>query len=284
MLITWGLPTFYGSLNPPAGEDVDTFSPTGLDVGQWLDAIVSSGAKYAVFDAKHRQGFAMWPTSYAVPGHSPYSVAETAWYAANGSPDIVDLFVTGCRQRGLHPCLYFSVRDLTWQAWTGTDETTNAAGYIDMIETQLAELLTNYGDIYAIWFDDWNWSLGYEEIPFETLYNHIKGLQPNCIVNDNNHNHPSESEVEIYEKGYPLIPDGNTDPAEYATTVRADGTWWYFSTDDQTDSALRTLAGINSLKAAANGNNGSFLLGVTVGTDGVLPTAQVSRLAELTVP
>ena len=40
----------------------DLFNPDKLDIGQWVQAAVSMGAKYAVLTAQHCGGFSMWPT------------------------------------------------------------------------------------------------------------------------------------------------------------------------------------------------------------------------------
>jgi alpha-L-fucosidase len=60
---------------------------------------------------------------------------------------------------------------------------------IDRVTAQLTELLTNYGEIKALVIDGWNaaWSrLNYEEMPFLEIYNHVKQLQPNCLISDYN--------------------------------------------------------------------------------------------------
>src|SRR4030043_2220839 len=183
-------------------------TPTDLDIDQWLDACVAADIKCAILTTKHHDGFALWPTSYHAPAHDPYSIAETTWYAMNGSPDIVELFVDGCRSRGIEPGLYFSINDTTYETRTATNETTEAASYIAMIETQLSELLSNYGSITTLWLDGWGWHMGYNEIPYITIRNFIGNISPNCVVVENSQTgHPNyTSDIDVYESG--AIPAG----------------------------------------------------------------------------
>lgn len=261
--------------------DVNTFAPTDLDIDQWLDACVSAGMTYATLTTKHHDGFALWPTAYHVGANPPYSVAQTTWYANNGNPDIVSLFVTKCRAHNLNPCLYFSMLDLTYEVRSGTNETTDAAGYLVMIEAQLTELLTNYGDITALWFDGWGWHMGYEEIPYATVYNFVKNLQPNCLVIENSHTHPTvTSEIEVYEFGSDgHIPEANVRRSEEVDTMRVDNAWFYVSADS--DAALTSAAELLEAIHDANNYTGTYQLGIAPGTDGHLSAAQVTRLGEI---
>jgi alpha-L-fucosidase len=283
-MIHWSMSTFTGTDPASPDLDINTFAPTGLDIDQWLDACVSAGMNYVTLISKHHDGFALWPTTFAVDGYDPYSIAETTWYANNGSPDVVGLFVTKCRTRGLNPCLYFSMWDTTWETRTGTDETNNAAGYLAMIQAQLTELLTNYGDITALWFDGWGNGLGHEEIQFTVIYEFIKNLQPNCLVLDNCHDHPPlTSEIEVYEapSSDGSIQPGNTRLSEEVNKIRSSGGWFYNQSLDQTSATLRSVENILAAVSNANNNNGTYLLAITPSTAGALPAAQVTRLGEL---
>jgi alpha-L-fucosidase len=277
----WNMSTFGPDEWATADQAVDTFAPTDLDIDQWLDAVAAAGAKYAVLTTKHHDGFALWPTSYAVPTEDPYSIAETTWYAANGSPDVVALFVAGCRTRGLAPCLYFSIWDTTYETRSGTDETSDAAAYLAMIQTQLTELLTGYGFISAIWFDGWKWHLGYEEIAYATIYNYVKGLSPNTVIINNCHEFPAvTSEIEEYETaGDGAIPAGNLRYAEQCETLRTDNRWFYHAADDP--AALQTAVYVNAALANANANYATYLLNLSPGTNGHISSQQLAILAAL---
>lgn len=250
-----------------------------------MDAAVASGAKGVMIQTKHKVGFAMWPTSFAVDGYQPYGIGSTQWYANNGNPDVVGLQVAAARVRGLKPSFYFNMGDTTWKARTGLDEVTGTAEMIAMIKSQLTELLTNYGDITSIWFDSWKWDMagGYQYIQFYDIYKHVKALQPNCVIVDNNHEHPGQHpDYEVYEAPVDgSIQAGNLRPAEEVDTIRNDGVWVYLPGSDQTSVSMRTLANLQGAIDNAKANNGVYLLAVQPGPDGLISTVQTALLGQL---
>lgn len=264
--------------------DVDTFAPTvsSIPFGTWIDQMPTQ-AKYAHYNAKAHDGFAHWPTTVHVDGYDPCGLAQTAWYSANGSPDLMQQFITACRNRGKKVSIGYSVVDYTWEARTGTDETDNAAGYIAYIKAQLDEILAY--DFDELIFDGWNWAMGYEEISFATLYDYCKAAKPNLLVSDNNHNHPSDNDIEIYENAYGLPAAGNTKPATYWDTIRKLASEWiWIESQDQSADALKTAATINSNLTTLASRTSTMLLNVTPDKAGVIPSAQVTILGQINVP
>lgn len=133
--------------HPPASA----FAPARLDTDQWLEVAAAAGARYAVLVAKHCSGFSLWPTE----AHG-YSVRGSPWRA--GSGDVVGDFVASCRRFGLRPGCYYST---SCNAFCNVDnpglERSGAAAaqvaYNRMVEQQLTELWTRYGEWFEIWFD-----------------------------------------------------------------------------------------------------------------------------------
>ena len=258
--------------------DVDTFNPTGLDISQWMTAIATSGAKYATLTVKHHDGFSLYPTAHYSPGYDPYSIAQTAWYAANGSPDIVDLFVTACRANNIIPCFYFSFWDRTFEARTGA-AVTGDAGYLNLVETQLRELLTNYGQIGAIWIDAYTGRALTVYIPYAHIYNFIKSIQSNCMIVHNEHVFPpNASQVVVYEVPvHGNVPEGNTSPAEESDTVDQGGAWFYPSAGV----TLKTASTIQASIIQANSRNAAYHLNFSPNTVGIIPEDQVTLLGQI---
>jgi alpha-L-fucosidase len=284
--ICWNMSTFQNLEWATPDVAVDTFAPTDLDIDDWLDACVDAGMKYATLTVKHHDGFCLWPTAFHDPGELPYSIAETLWYINNGSPDVTGLFVAGCVARGLKPCIYFSIWDLTHEVRTGTDETTDAAAYIAMIQAQLTELLSNYGQIFALWFDGWDWqpsamsSPTEPYIPFLTIYNHVKSLQPNCVVIVNNHYHARhQSEIQTWETTSPGAT--NIILSEDSKPIRLDNTWFHDNTKDQSAAALKTAVNLHTLLTNDNLYKANFHLDITPDRSGHLPAAQVTILHDI---
>lgn len=120
-------------------EDPEIFNPTELDCEQWVRAIKSAGMKGVVLTAKHHDGFCLWQTEYTEHSmkNSPYK---------NGKGDIVKETAEACKKYGLKFGFYLSPWDRNSKLY-GTDE------YNTYYKNQLTELLTNYGEIFYVWFD-----------------------------------------------------------------------------------------------------------------------------------
>ncbi len=283
-LIGYSIISFTNSINQKPDADPNTFNPTDLDIDEWLDTCVIAGMSYAALTVKAHDGFCLWPTEFADPLHDPYSVEQSSWYIDSEHSDIVKLFVDGCNSRGLKPVFYFSIWDLTHEARTGTDETSDAASYISMIETQLTELLTNYGDITAIWFDGWGWHVPYTNIPYATIYNHVKSIQPNCLVISNDHLlNGLNTEIDVYEASITgSVTLGNNLPAQEVQSPRVDGQWISILGQSQTASDYLTKTQINDAKELANSRGATFMLALTPDETGHLPTVHKNILESLT--
>ena len=120
-------------------EDPAIFNPTELDCEQWVKAIKSAGMKGVVLTAKHHDGFCLWQTKYTEHSmkNSPYK---------NGKGDIVKETADACKKHGLKFGFYLSPWDRNSKLY-GTEE------YNTYYKNQLTELLTNYGEIFYVWFD-----------------------------------------------------------------------------------------------------------------------------------
>ena len=121
-------------------EDPAIFNPTELDCEQWVKAVKSAGMKGLVLTAKHHDGFCLWQTKYTEHSvkNSPYK---------NGKGDIVKECAEACKKHGIKFGFYLSPWDRN-SKYYGTDE------YNDYYVNQLTELLTNYGEIFHVWFDN----------------------------------------------------------------------------------------------------------------------------------
>jgi len=245
-------------------EDPKLFNPTALDVGQWADGARGAGMKYMVLTVKHHGGFCLWDSALTT-----HDVAASAWKQGKG--DVVREFVTVARQRGLGVGLYYSIRDR------------KNGNSLAFIKGQLTELLTRYGDIDLLWFDGWGWDVGYTAVPYREIRDHIKSLQPNCLVIENNHQERlNNTEVVVWEQGpYGGPAAGNTDPSEVAGNIRADAVWFYHPTGNCN---LKSLAILRGDLTTFNGRRSNYLLDVTPDDRGLIPDCQVARLKEIAVP
>lgn len=266
----------------------NNFNPTDLDIDEWLDASVAMGAKYVQIYTMSHEGFCLWNTDTHVDGQVPYSINQTDWYANNGNYDLVKELVDGCRARGLKPMLYWSIWDAQWERYTGTTHVDNAAGLIAYKKAQITELLTRYGKIYAFWIDGWGWHIPYTEgagVPYAILYDHIKSLQRDCLVINNDHVHPPlRSEIDVYEEPSEYLPSNNAVPAEVYKTIRTDDTNGFDLLATENVSDFRTALEVNIVRYLSNLYGATFTLNLTPNNTGHLHANQLAALSLLGTP
>ncbi len=154
----WGLGT----------EKEEIFNPEKLDCDQWVEAVKKAGMKGMVLTAKHHDGFCLWPSRYTE-------------HSVKNSPcrrDIVREAAQACRRGGIKFGFYLSPWDRN-SRYYGTPE------YNTYFCRQLEELLTEYGDIFYVWFDNacGEGKNGKKQIyDFPAYIDLIRRCQPNAVI------------------------------------------------------------------------------------------------------
>ncbi len=258
------------------------FYPAKFDARAWVTAFREAGARYICFTTRHHDGFSMFHTR-----QSPYNIVDATPFAR----DVVKELAEECHRQGLRVHFYYSLIDW-WRedaprgrTGLGTGrpaDKEDADAYFDFMKAQLTELLTQYGEVGAIWFDgvwdqDRNPSFDWR---LDELYSLIHRLQPACLIVNNHHLTPFEGEdVQAFERD---LPGENTAglsgqaisrlPLETCQTMN--GMWGYKITD-QNYKSVGTL--VQYLVGAA-GRGANLLLNIGPQPDGALPAAAVERL------
>lgn len=131
-------------------DDINRFAPSELDTDQWVRAAKAAGARFAILTASHETGFRLWQSDA-----NPYCVKALDW--GNGQRDIVAEFHASCRKHGIEPGIYLGTR---WNAQLGVFdfEVTERSSitqrqYNQLIEREVEEICTRYGDWFEFWFD-----------------------------------------------------------------------------------------------------------------------------------
>lgn len=285
--VHFGLNTFNDREWGYGDSDPKTFNPTRLDCEQWVKTFVESGMKGVILTAKHHDGFCLWPTQL-----TEYCIRNTPY--KDGKGDIVRELSDACKKYGIKFAVYLSPWDRN-QANYGSPE------YVEYFYKQLNELLTNYGDVFEIWFDGANggdgWYGGAKDsrtIDRKTYYDYpraykmIDELQPQAVIfsdggpgcrwvgNENGFagatNWSFLRAGEVYP-GYPKYRElqyGHADgnqwvAAECDVSIRPG--WFYHPEEDD---RVKTVDELTDLYYRSVGHNGTLLLNFPVNRDGLI--------------
>ena len=271
MFIHFNMGTFHDVEWVEPFQDPMSFNPTDIDCGQWADAAKAAGMKFAVLTAKHHDGFCLWPSKYTT-----YDVMSSGHRR-----DIVREYMNAFRDRGVTPCLYFSV----WDRTNGVGppdfgQVPITREMIDFTKNQLTELLTRYGPIPLLIFDgwSWHWSFNHQTIAWGEIREHVAALQPDCLVFDlNGLTVPWDADLLFIEepKGGVFCPPGNTYAASQGVSISSSGWFWHPSTPENVMSAEEIVDGhLNVLEPRYC----SFILNVPPNPRGLLDESVVDTL------
>ncbi|WP_018756045.1 alpha-L-fucosidase [Paenibacillus terrigena] len=153
-------------------EDPSIFNPTEFDANQWVEACKAAGMRGLILTCKHHDGFCLWPSAY-----TDHTVQHSPW--KDGKGDIVQEVSEACRKGGIQFGIYLSPWDRHEQSY-GDSPLYNA-----YFRNQLRELLTNYGDLFCVWFDGacGEGPNGKRQVyDWESYYALIRELQPNAAI------------------------------------------------------------------------------------------------------
>jgi alpha-L-fucosidase len=247
------------------------FNPTEFSAADIVSLAKAAGMKYITITSKHHDGFAMFATK------------QNKWNIVDATPygkDPLKQLAEECRKQGIKLFFYHSQLDWHNPDYLPLGRTGHSAGrpgggdfqrYLDFMDAQLAELLTNYGDVAGIWFDgmwdklDADWQL-------RRTYSLIHKLQPAALIGSNHHHAPFDGEdFQMFEKD---LPGGNTAgfnqtsisalPLETCETVN--GAWGYNASDKK----FKSVPELIHYLVRAAGSNANFLLNI-----GPMPTGRV---------
>ncbi|CAD0007395.1 alpha-L-fucosidase [Flavobacterium chungangense] len=266
-------------------EDPKIFNPTNLDCRQWVRICKEAGMTGVILTAKHHSGFCLWPSKY-----TDYSVKNSPW--KNGKGDIMREMADACKEYGLKLGVYLS-------PWDRNHPDYGKPEYITYFRNQLTELLTNYGEIFEVWFDGANGGDGYygganetRKIDRKTYYDWkntyalVRKLQPHIVIWNDNGDRADLRWVGT-EAGYVGktnwsllnatgtvtenmlrygLEDGDSwGPGEVNTSIRPE--WFYHVRED---SKVKTVPQLMEIYYNSVGRNGTLLLNFPVMPDGLI--------------
>lgn len=258
------------------------FNPIDFDPAEWVSLVKEAGMNYITITSRHHDGFAMFDTE-----QNDYDVVDGSPYGK----DIIGMLKEECDLQGIKLFLYYSQLDWHHPDYYPRGRTGNELGremngdwdaYIDFMNAQLTELLTNYGPLGGIWFDgmwdkwDAPWRLG------ET-YGLIHDLQPAALIGSNHHKMPFPGEdFQMFEKDLPgkntagFNQTGISDlPLEMCQTMNGS---WGFNIHDRSFKSTEELI---RLLVTAAGLNANLLLNTGPMPNGEIQPHNVETLKEI---
>ena len=285
--IHFGLNTFNDREWGYGDSDPMTFNPTKLDCEQWARTLVAAGMKGVILTAKHHDGFCLWPFA-----GNDYNVSKSPFRGGKGN--VVRELSEACKKYGLKFAVYLS-------PWDRSRADYATPGYLPYFYAQLRDLLTNYGEVFEVWFDGANGGDGYyggakdtRTIDRKNYYNYprifemLDSLQPQAVVFGdggpgcrwvgNEKGFAGETNWAFLRKGevYPGYPqyqelqyghaDGNQwTAAECDVSIRPG--WFYHPEEDDKVKSPEQLV---DLYYRSVGHNATLLLNFPVDRDGLI--------------
>ncbi|GAA4336344.1 alpha-L-fucosidase [Mucilaginibacter gynuensis] len=274
MFIHFNMPTYNNADWPDPEASPEMFNPKKLNADQWAKAAKSANMTYGCLTTKHHSGFCIWDTK-----STDYNVMNSPY-----KKDVVKQFTDAFRANGLKVMLYYSILDTHHKLRPNQIE----HKHIEMIKTQLTELLTKYGKIEALIIDGWDapWSrISYDDVPFEDIYNLVKSLQPDCLLMDlNGAKYPAEglyyTDIKTYEMGagQRLSKDSKRMPALACLPINSA---WFWKTDFPTTPVREAAKIVNENIIPLNDASCNFILNVAPNRDGLIDDNALASLKEV---
>ena len=280
-------------------EKPEMFNPSDLQPRQWAQVAAEAGMKGLIITAKHHDGFVLWPSAY-----TEHSIKNSPW--KDGKGDLIKELAEACKEYGLKFGIYYS-------PWDRNHPDYGKPEYITYMRNQLTELLTNYGDVFEVWFDGANGGDGYYGGANETrkvdkltyyqwpeVYKLVRELQPNAVMfsdggpdvrwvgNEGGEAFETNWANLMRDSVYAGMPDY---PEKYASGQEFGTHWvpaetnvsirpgWYYHTYE--DHKVRSLSNLVDIYYNSIGRNTSLLINFPVDTRGLIHENDVDAIMKL---
>lgn len=258
------------------------FNPVRFDAAQWVATAKAAGMRYITITARHHDGFSMFASNV-----TRFNIRDWTPFRRDPLQELAE----ECRRQGVRLFFYYSQLDWRHSDYfprgrtglrTGRPESGAWTRYLDFMDLQLTELLTNYGPLGGIWFDGM-WDRPDADWRLDRTYALIHRLQPAALIIPNHHLAPLPGEdVQTFEQD---LPGANTAgfntshvgalPLETSLTMNQS---WGFNITDTRFKSVPELVGY-LVRAAGYGAN--LLLNVGPRPDGTIQPEAVERLEAL---
>ncbi|HEY3129186.1 MAG TPA: alpha-L-fucosidase [Acidobacteriota bacterium] len=265
------------------------FNPVKFNAAEWVRIAKGAGMKYIVITSKHHDGFSMFDSKV-----SHYDIVESTPFRRDPMKELA----AEARKQGLRFCYYYSIMD-----WHHPSQYVDAPGkdptaghrvtkmhpggkeeYVRYMKAQLAELVKTY-DPAVLWFDG-EWPDWWTEPDGKDLYQYVRSLKPNIIINNRvgkgrkgMQGMNKEDQEYAGDFGTPeqQIPPAGLSGVDWESCMTMNDTWGYKFYDQNWKSVQMLIR--NLIDIASKGGN--YLLNVGPTAEGEIPQPSVQRLDEM---
>ena len=277
----------------------DTFTADKFDADFITDLALKAGMKYITITSKHHDGFCLFKTK------------QTDFNSLN-SPcgrDLIGELAEACDRKGLGLFLYYSYaadwhhpyfysREAGWQNARPAykepqpeykfQKDEDFRIYVDYVQAQVKELLTQYPTIAGIWFDP---IMGFynrpDLFPIAETYAMIRSLSPHVLISfkqgangDEDFSAPERNagakvgaQFEVAQMAY---EKNKNKPKEICNTLQ-NHAWGY---NKQDDGKHKTAAQLVQIIKDTWAQNANLLMNVGPLSDGSFPPEDIKSLTE----
>ncbi len=246
------------------------FTASRYDPRQWVALAKEAGMRYLVLTARHGDGYCLYRSE-----HNPRNS-----FTQTPHRDLVRDFVKACREEGMGIGLYFGLSNWyehfrrfgAYQVFSDLRQNpTHSQSWKELWQSnraQLRELLTSYGEIDILWFDDA--PLVGESFDAAGLEVMARQLQPGILINNRGRT-PGDFDIseEKFERLDPMRPWEVCMPL----AIR-----WGNHRGDNDYKSVATLIRMIRTPIIQGGN---FLLNVGPYEDGTIPEKQIHLIREV---
>ena len=241
------------------------FNPTEYNPEEWVLLAKNAGMKYICFTTKHHDGFCMWDTKY-----TDYNVMNSPY-----GKDVLKMLADACKKHGMLLSLYYSNPDWyhenaynensTHQWRAKYPEKSDLDAYRTYIKNQLKELLSNYGEIYTLFWDI------PPKVEDPSMNEFVRSLQPNILINDRGWDAGDFSTPER------SVPDGAHFERMTEACQSVGEQAWGYRADEDYYSASFLMSSIDKIMAMG----GSYLLNVGPMPNGKIPEQAIKLIEKV---
>ncbi len=277
-----------------AQRAIPLFKPSQTFAAEWAALAKTAGCRYLVFTTKHHDGFALHDSQ--VSDYDAGSILKR---------DLVREIVDAARAADLRVGFYHSVIDWHHDQYDyslsrqlphplkskgAPVPPRNHAEYLDYLNAQVNELISNYGTVDVMW-----WDFSAQDFQGQTawrafdLMNAVRAKQPAIIMNNRLFRIPEAGWASMGTDGYTMtlnpiygdfitpeqhIPDTGISGIDWETCMTMNTTWGYSEHDNawkSSETLIRNLVDIVS-------KGGNYLLNIGPKADGSIPLESIKAM------